>query len=44
MRFFDPQSRQSLIPKDNRDEMNWQTIARYKKKERRKKQNLLNTS
>lgn len=36
MRFFDPQSRQSLIPKDNRDEMNWQTIARYKKKRKKK--------
>lgn len=34
MRFFDPQSRQSLIPKDNRDEMNWQTIARYKKRKK----------
>lgn len=34
MRFFDPQSRQRLIPKDNRDEMNCRTIARYKNVEK----------
>lgn len=34
--FFDPQSKSKPYPTDNRDEMNKRTIARYKKKKKKK--------